>query len=101
MKPTKSALMKSYNAARKCSEIERVRLNRALGIAMSNGKWTWDGATLTVKGDKNAEYKVTREGCPCPDHTHRHLNCKHIVARWLLAKASILDAQAVPLLKAA
>lgn len=71
--------------------------DRAAGII--HGRVTPAGTRWTVKGSKGAAYTVTQTptgwSCDCPDHVHRGLPCKHIMAVKALCLAH--EGQAAPL----
>lgn len=58
-----------YNKAKKVPIFERGRVNRALGIVLSNN--------YREQIDK---YGTTLSRCHCPDSEHRQVTCKHRIA---------------------
>lgn len=70
----KSAIFHNYNLLK--GHVDKQRLNRALGIAMSN------------KPDK---YYTTQNSCTCPDCERRGMVCKHRIAKMLTNQFSIGD----------
>jgi len=67
----KSALFRNYNAA-KTLDLDKGRLNRALGVAQSS---------------KQTEYITTATSCTCPDARYRRTTCKHQIAKLLVSVA--------------
>lgn len=48
-----------------------------------------------VRGSGKASYRVSRDGCTCPDFTKRAVECKHIIAvRGLCGAYRVVRAQA-------
>jgi hypothetical protein len=74
----RSTLFAAYNHARRAAaigQLERGRLNRALGLAM--------------RRDQTPRYVTTLAACSCPDHWHRgpRVICAHRLKLMLLARA--------------
>ena len=71
--------------------------NRAAGII--HGRVTPTGTRWSVKGSKGACWTVlqtpTGWSCDCPDHVHRGVPCKHLMAVKALCLAH--EGQAAPL----
>lgn len=87
-------LAKRIEAAREL--LTRHLADRAAGII--RGRVTPTGTRWTVQGSKGAAYIVTQAatgwGCDCPDHAHRGVVCKHIMAVKALCLAH--EGQAAP-----
>jgi predicted nucleic acid-binding Zn finger protein len=62
----RSAIFSEYNRLRGRGNVERGRLNRALGLAQTG---------------EERPYNTTVAGCDCPDRTHNGVRvCKHMAA---------------------
>lgn len=61
----KSRLFTRYNHLRSAGDVERGRLNRALGLAQSG---------------EERPYITTATSCTCPDFKYRGGTCKHVAA---------------------
>lgn len=78
---TRSHIFAAYNMARplaKRGQLDAGRLNRALGIAISN------------KREHISRYHTTKHTCTCPDFAKRHRICKGVLAVQLLEVAESL-----------
>ncbi len=84
-KPQRSAIFTEYNRHRAAGDVERGRLNRALGLAQSN---------------EERPYTTSAESCTCPDWQYRVSvkggQCKHQLALMLaVAGAEAVAEEAV------
>jgi len=99
-RPSLSSLFRAYHLAKKCGKFDTARINRALGLAQAR-RVEWDGETLithTTRKQKGQEVQVTHHttkfGCDCEDKVYgKGHTCKHELARYLLLRAAILDAE--------
>jgi hypothetical protein len=99
-RPTRSSIFRAYHRAKKCGEYDVKRLNKALGLAQAN-RVEWDGCTLITHSERkvrgqmvNVEHRTTHNGCNCEDAVYgRGHACKHMIARWMLMRATLLDAE--------
>ncbi len=85
----RSAIFTSYNRQRAAGEVERGRLNRALGLAQSN---------------EERPYTTSAESCTCPDWQYRvsvkRGQCKHQAALMLAVAGAEAEAAAEAVAKA-
>lgn len=99
-RPTRRSLFRAYNDFRKADQYKtdggRKRLNRGLGVAMSN-RWGVDGTTMTTRSERVIDgqrvavtHRTHETGCTCEDHNDArrgHPVCKHMIARALIGRA--------------